>query len=517
MSNRDQSCFPFERVNLSLFDLLGRDYVEAALEARCRLTGRRAAALRRAALQKIDFFPSAFHRRLEAMLPKVGMRISRPLRRQSAGASTRAFCAADNPAASPLSGLGYYRVGADGRLYMMCKCEHYHVSLGHAFPGYELIDRARRLGLPSATHNNTRGEITRILELELIRAVNGLRPNAPLKRLLSSERRGDLNRVLNLQTGSLSAEAAIKMMLARFYRVQPDSPPPVYAGRKPVFVVMGDVDGGPSANYHGTTIITQIFRGMWPDLLGKNGPVRVAPVRPDDLPGLERTFVRRDKAPEKIAGLLYEPVLMNYGARKLGKAFVRRLHALCRERGVPVMVDEIQTALWHPDLFMFRSYGVRPTFVILGKGFPGGEFCASRVIFSADMDCLPQFGALVTNGQEDLASLSYLVTMRWAQANQRSTRKVGRYYQLRLQSLADRFPRLIAGVEGEGHLAALTFRDLVLARLFAAKLVNGGLDISVQAYKQACPPAALTKLPLIVGPRAIDFVIDRMDEALRTL
>ena len=64
---------------------------------------------------------------------------------------------ADN---APLTGYGFYRVGEDGRLYLITKSEHYHAPLGHAFPGYRLLEIARRLGIPNATHNNTRGHIT---------------------------------------------------------------------------------------------------------------------------------------------------------------------------------------------------------------------------------------------------------------------------------------------------------------------------------------------------------------------
>ena len=49
---------------------------------------------------------------------------------------------------------------------------------------------------------------------------------------------GALCRVLNINTGSLAVEAGIKMMLARFYRQEPSSPTPKYAGKTPVFLVM---------------------------------------------------------------------------------------------------------------------------------------------------------------------------------------------------------------------------------------------------------------------------------------
>ncbi|MEI3013840.1 MAG: hypothetical protein V8T36_03270 [Ruthenibacterium lactatiformans] len=72
-----------------------------------------------------------------------------------------------------------------------------------------------------------------------------------------------LNTVINLETGSLAVEAALKMMLSRFYTI--DGAPAQYAGRVPVFVVMADNAGGVTGNYHGTTVLAQTLRGLWPD------------------------------------------------------------------------------------------------------------------------------------------------------------------------------------------------------------------------------------------------------------
>ena len=69
-------------------------------------------------------------------------------------------------------------------------------------------------------------------------------------------------------------------------------------------------------------------------------------------------------------------------------------------------------------------YGLNPDFVAIGKGFPGGQYPASRILLSAEMDNLNQFGALVTNGQEELASLAYLITMEYAQENAEELRDI---------------------------------------------------------------------------------------------
>jgi acetylornithine/succinyldiaminopimelate/putrescine aminotransferase len=204
----------------------------------------------------------------------------------------------------------------------------------------------------------------------------------------------------------------------------------------------------------------------------------------------------------------HEIVMMNYGGRLLSREFLGRAYELCRLHDVPAVAGEI-TCLWAPGLFLHREYAA-PSFVAIGKGFPGGEYAASRILFSAAFDNLPQFGALVTNGQEELAALAYLVTMRWAFANGEVTRQLGDCYQSRLRELAAQFPKLLAGVDGSRHLGCLRFRDTRAATDFAKLLVERGLDISAQTYKADCPPSVLTKLPLIAGHEVVNFVLDRM-------
>ena len=512
----------FRQVRLSLSDMVGEEYVDAVCRARTAAAGGRIEGLLRAAKKEVDFFPRSFQRRIVALLPRVGEAVTAPLRESASGASSDEFTKRSKTGPAPLTGWGPYRVGEDGRLYFATKAEHYHAPLGHAFPGYGLLAVAGRLGIPNPTHNNTRGHITRLLEGELVRAASGVAPGdeAAMARIIRSRSGTVLNRVLNLQTGSLACEAAIKLLLGRFYRVQDDSPKPVYEGRTPVMLVLGDDDGALQANYHGTTVLAQMMRGMWPqllDTLAGQGAMLVHPVRPNSLEELEVAFAKYEKGRYKIAGFFYELVMMNYGARRLTEAFVRRIHRLCRKHDVPAVADEIQTCVWSPEMFMYREYGVTPAVVLVGKGLPGGQYAASRILFSSTLDALPQFGALVTNGQEELSSLAYLITMRWAQANAQVTSAVGQYYEERLRELAQRHREHIRMIDGRRHLASICFERLEPALAFVKALNEAGLDISVQTYKADCPPAALTKLPITAGYEVVDGVLAEMESALVSL
>lgn len=497
---------PFVAVTASLIDLLGEPYCHAAAEAAAVLTGVDPHVAHELARRPVEFLPDGFVARQEAMLSRVGSKVSEPAASTATGATTRKFTQATHTQFAPLSAAGMFRVGEDGRLYLITKSEHYHVPLGHSFPGWQLIECARRLGVPNATHNNTRGHITRLLEEQLVDMANA--PGEEAK----------LDRVLNLETGSLALEAAIKLCLARFYQVQSDSPDPEFRGATPVFLVMGDSKGDLTANYHGTTITAQTLRGMWPELCQKaaqSGMYEIHTLKPNDTPTLELAFDLFSRRGTRIAGVFCELILMNYGAQVLTPSYAQALDRLCREYGVPLVVDEIQTGLWNPQLLMSREYGTSPGMVALGKGFPGGEYAASRLLLKEQWDQLPQFGALVTNGQEELASLAYLIGMRWAMANADVTAAIGDYLEKRVRELGDKHAGLVTAVHGRRHLLGIHFSDLARAKAFVHTAQGSGLDISVQTYKTSVTPAALMKLPLIATKAVVDCVIERLDRAMK--
>lgn len=506
-------------VTRSLRDLLGDDYLDAVVRTRHALTGAPLAELEALASEPVEFFPEAFAERCRHLVARVGTVIVEGLPDPVVGAPSGAFGRAQNQAAAPLGGLGPCRVGQDGRVYLAAKSEHYQASLGHAFPGFRLIALARELGILNATHNNTRGQVTRIAERALVAAAAGLDPadrGPAVDELVAATGRHVLNRVVNLETGSLAAEAALKMMLTRFYAA--DGGAAVHEGVTPVLLVLADGGGGPTANYHGTTVTAQLLRGMWPGLrsrLEEAGVLRVVAVPPNDIAAFEDALARHSTGGFRVAGFCHEIILMNYGGLRLDEAYLRAAYDACDRLGVPVFCDEIQSGAWYPELFLFRRYGIRPDMVAVGKGFPGGEYPASRILLSAEFDGLSQFGALVTNGQEELASLAYLVTMTYVHANGAHIDDVGAYLHAGLGQLVGRYPGILSGVAGDGLMAGVQFVDGAAAARFCRALDRDhGIDTSVQAYKPATPPVALLKLPVVVERDAVDVLLDRMGQVL---
>lgn len=506
-----------QNLQRSLTDLLGAEYIGHVITARAALTGESEAALRAIADETVDFYPAAFAARQEQLMAHLGQAFAPAFKNHENGAPTDSYRAAQHGAAAPLGGYGCFRVGEDGRLYFAGKSEHYHIPLGHSFPGYGLIENAKKLGIPNATHNNTRGFITRTLERRLIAAANGLEPQSEaLDAVIAEKKPGTLSTVINLETGSLAVEAALKMMLSRFYTI--DGKPALYEGKVPVFLVMADNAGGITAGYHGTTVIAQSLRGLWPAFAQKAEAAqlyKVVSVPINDPAAFEAIASEYNTGVYKTAGFCHEIIMMNYGGIRLNEEFLQAAYRVCRATDTPVLCDEIQSCAWYQGLFLFRKYGLAPDFVSIGKGFPGGCYPASKILASGAFDSLNQFGALVTNGQEELASLAYLITMEFIGVNGAHIEATGHYYHSRAGELVAKYPQLCTALEGDAHMTALCFDQVDDAVDFCARMGNDWcVDMSTQTYKPNCPPVVLTKLPLIVTEPMVDRLMELCDNAM---
>lgn len=507
----------FQNTAHSLEDILGKDYTDHLVKAAVH-TGMEEAEATALATEKVEFWPESHQKAIENLSHRLGQQVLPPIPGSPDGAGTASFNKVTKKGPAPVSGIGPYRIGEDGRVYMAAKAEHYHIPLGHRFPGYRLLQNARKLGMLNATHNNCRGYITRMTERKLIAVANGLDMADPqLDAMIAGQVPGALCRVLNINTGSLAVEAGIKMMLARFYKQEAQSPTPKYAGKTPVFLVMQDWGGGPEANYHGTTLIAHTFRGLWPDLYEKMeqaGIYKVVPVAINDLEDMKRKLEIYNSGNYKTAGFLHEIVLMNYGGLALDKTYLQQAHALCRQSDTLTLVDEIQSCAWYPEQMLFRRYGLQPDFVVVGKGFPGGENSGSKILCTAEADNLVLFGALITNGQEELTNLSYLITMRFIEDQAEELRRLQSRYDAMAQSLAREYPDVLTEAVGLGYLAALQFTCAEKAGEFAKKLSARCIDTSAQLYKANCPPAALFKLPIVMQDKDLAILESGIRAAL---
>ncbi|TVP57094.1 MAG: acetylornithine/succinylornithine family transaminase [Gemmatimonadales bacterium] len=91
-------------------------------------------------------------------------------------------------------------------------------------------------------------------------------------------------------------------------------------------------------------------------------------VDPTDPRSLDRAL-----DPERVAALVLEPIQGEGGVRPLGSPFLRKARELTRERGILLILDEVQCGLGRTGHFTaHEEAGIRPDILALAKPLAGG-------------------------------------------------------------------------------------------------------------------------------------------------
>ncbi len=251
-------------------------------------------------------------------------------------------------------------------------------------------------------------------------------------------------------------------------------------------------------SFHGRTLATLHATGQ---------PTKHEPFQP--LPEGFRHVAWRDiealtaALDPSVAGVLLEPVQGEGGVNPAGEEYFGAVRSLCDERGILMMVDEVQTGLGRTgEWFGFQHYGVTPDVVTLakalGNGVPIGACWARDDVASA---FVPGDHATTFGGQPlaAAAARAVLAVMEAEEVPARA-RSAGAYLTAGLSKL-----RGVKSVRGTGLLIAAELEESGSAGLIAAAALDAGLVVN------AVTPSALRLAPSLLVTN------DEIDEAVAIL
>lgn len=202
-----------------------------------------------------------------------------------------------------------------------------------------------------------------------------------------------------------------------------------------------------------------------------------------------------------VAGVLLESVQGEGGVQPAGAEYFHAVRELCDERGLLMMVDEVQTGLGRTgEWFGFQHYGVRPDVVTvakaLGNGVPIGGCWARADVADA---FVPGDHATTFGGQPlaTAAARAVLKVMRDENVPDRAKR-AGRKLSEDLSNVDG-----VKGVRGLGLLIAVEIEGA--AGPVASKALDAGLVVN------AVTPTALRLAPSLLVTE------DEIDEAVAIL
>ncbi|HEY8519099.1 MAG TPA: ornithine--oxo-acid transaminase [Gammaproteobacteria bacterium] len=368
---------------------------------------------------------------------------------------------------------GIWAWDVDGRRYLDCISAYSSLNQGHRHPRIvaALVEQAVRLTLTS-------------------RAVYNDRMGAFLEKLCTL---AGFDMALPMNTGAEGVETAIKLARKWAYRIKG-----VPADAAEIVVCRN--------NFHGrtTTIVGFSSEAQYREDFGPFTP-GFKLIDFGDARALEAAIG------PNTAAFLVEPIQAEAGIIMPPPGFLTAARRVCSERGVLLVLDEIQTGLGRTGrLFDWQHEDARPDVLVLGKALGGGVYPVSAVLADEPImglfrpgDHGSTFGGNPLAAAVAEAALDVIVEERLAER----AAELGEYLMGRLRELRTRHVR---DIRGRGLLIGVEIeRAAGTARRFSERLLEHGVlckDTHAQVLRLAPP--------LVIERSDIDWLVERLAAVL---
>lgn len=313
-------------------------------------------------------------------------------------------------------------------------------------------------------------------------------PQAKLAKLLCEHTFAD--RVFFANSGAEANEGAIKLARKFFYA----------QGSPRYKIVSAD------HSFHGRTLATvaatghDYYQAPYRPLL----PQGIAQVPYNDLDAITAAI------DEETAAILLEPMQGEGGVTPADPAYLKAVRALCDERGILLILDEVQTGVCRTGSFYcYEQYGVMPDIMTsakgLGCGFPiGAVLCSEKVASAISVgDHGSTFGG---NTLACTVALAAVTTMLEGDFSARA-KELGAYFREKLEAIVS--PHIVE-VRGMGLLLGVQLKDDYSAKGLMQRMLSRG-------FVPGTASGNVLRLapPLIIGKAEIDAFVLALEEELK--
>lgn len=215
---------------------------------------------------------------------------------------------------------------------------------------------------------------------------------------------------------------------------------------------------------------------------------------------------------DKTVAVMLEPVQGEGGVIPASPEFMQALRKLTRERGILLIVDEVQAGMGRTGtLFAYQQSGIEPDIMTLGKGIGGGVPLAALLATESVACFEPGEQGGTYNGNPLMAAVGVAVLRKLLSAGfMESVRARGEYLKQRLLELSEKH-----GLKGERGCGLL--RALILDDDRGPAIVKAALEMDPQGLLLNAPrPNLLRFMPALnVSEGEIDQMIEALDVLLK--
>lgn len=214
---------------------------------------------------------------------------------------------------------------------------------------------------------------------------------------------------------------------------------------------------------------------------------------------------------DKTCAVITEVVQGEGGIYPAQKEFLEGLRALCDEKDIILIFDEIQCGMGRTGYyFAWQSYGVQPDVMTcakaLGCGVPVGAFVLGEKAAAASL-VLGDHGTTYGGNPFVCAAVSKVFDIFEQDNILAHVQELTPYLEEKLDALVDKYP-IVAARRGKGFMQGLVIEGTTVGSVVTKALANGLLVISAGSDVLRLVP------PLVITKEHIDEMIEKLEKSL---
>jgi len=235
----------------------------------------------------------------------------------------------------------------------------------------------------------------------------------------------------------------------------------------------------------------------------------------NDIAAFEQLLQQCEAEGPRVAAVLLEPLQGEGGVIPGEPAFFRRIRQLCDERGILLILDEVQIGVGRSGRWWgYERLGIEPDAFTMAKGLGGGIPIGALAVKAA-VDHFRPGDHASTFGGNPFATRAGLTVIEEIE-RRGLLAHVSRMEELlraELDGLISRHPDLFTAARGWGLLQGLVLAEAgpAAAELVKAAMAEGLLLVP------AGPRVVRFVPPLVIRPRHLRKAVSRLERAVRQL
>jgi len=224
-----------------------------------------------------------------------------------------------------------------------------------------------------------------------------------------------------------------------------------------------------------------------------------------------------ETADSETAAVILETIPATLGVAIPPENYLQSVRSLCHDRGILLIMDEVQTGLGRTGrLWAFEHFDIVPDIVVLGKGLSGGIYPITATVLRKPLESVfhdDPFIHVSTFGGAEIGCRIARRVLEISAAPQfldHVNLLAGRFAE-KIEGLREKHPRFLIRLRQLGLMMGLELKDEICGPLLTKTAYDQDL---LMIYANNDTRVCQLLPPLIMRLEEVDWVIERLDEAL---